>query len=327
MRLIAASANIMRLGPAPKSGERATTGYLLGMSESLRAQPLRPSAAVCRAIEIIEAESAYSQHVCAPPHEAARLGLAAERMGSAAVILTRKSKNTMYNKLAALGQASPATERQVDRFIDMARQHRVKKISVPLGDGMRPRGLPRLLESRGFVRGYPNAKLWRDGSPLPPPRIDPERRPNETTHISVRRVRPSEASAWVDVVSEVWRVFGFRRAWYEARVAAPGWRHYLAWIDDEPVAAGALFIGTVGAGNRAVKVGHLVDAITLKPWRRRGAQAAIIRRRVADGRGRGCELFTSETAPPLPRSASTTRVVRTSARRWQPPSLIQRDRR
>ena len=42
-------------------------------------------------------------------------------------------------------------------------------------------------------------------------------------------------------------------------------------------------------------------SVTLKPWRRRGAQAAIIRRRVADDRRLGCELFTSETAPPLPR--------------------------
>ena len=31
------------------------------------------------------------------------------------------------------------------------------------------------------------------------------------------------------------------------------------------------------------------------------AQAAIIRRRLIDGRRLGCELFTSETAPPLPR--------------------------
>ncbi len=267
--------------------------------------PVRPSAAACRAIEIIEAESAYSQHMCAPPQEAARLGLAAERMGSAAVILTRKSENTMYNKLAALGQASPATERQVDRFIDLARQQRVKKISVPLGDGMRPRSLPRLLESRGFQRGYPGAKLWRDASPLPlplpSPRIDSRRRSGKATPISVRRVRPAEASVWVDVVSEVWRVFGFRRQWFEARVAAPGWRHYLGWIDDQPVAAAALFVGTVGSGASAVKVGHLVDGVTLKPWRRRGAQAAIIRRRVADGRRLGCELFTSETAPPLPR--------------------------
>ncbi len=263
--------------------------------------PACPPAAACRAIEIIEAESAYSQHMCAPPHEAARLGLAAERMGSAAVILTRKSENTMYNKLAALGQASPATTRQIDRFVDMARQHRVKKISVPLGDGMRPRELPRLLESRGFQRGYPSAKLWRDGTPLPSPYIDSRSRRGKATPITVRRVRPAEASLWVDVVSDVWRAFGFRRPWYEARVATPGWRHYLAWIHGQPVAAGALFVGIVGSSASARKVGHLVDGVTLKPWRRRGAQGAIIRRRVADGCRLGCELFTSETAPPLPR--------------------------
>lgn len=271
------------------------------MNDSMRAEPVRPSAAACRAIEIIEAESDYSQHMCAPPHEAKRLGLTADRMGSAVVILTRKSQNLMYNKLAALGQGSPATERQIDRFVNMARRHRVKKISVPLGAGMRPRHLPRLLEGRGFRRGHPGAKLWRDGSPLVPPHSDRGHRPGETTNISVRRVRPSEASAWVDVVSEVWRAFGFRRAWYEARIVTPGWRHYLAWIDEKPVAAAALFIGTVGSGNSAVKVGHLVDGVTLKGWRRRGAQAAIIRRRLTDGRRLGCELFTSETAPPLPR--------------------------
>lgn len=202
---------------------------------------------------------------------------------------------------AALGQASPATERQVDRFIDLARRHRVKKISVPLGDGMRPRNLPRLLESRGFRRGYPGAKLWRDASPLVPLRVDPRNRPGATTNISVRRVRPPEAAAWVDVASKVWRVFGFRRAWYEARVAAPGWRHYLAWVDDQPVAAAALFIDTGGSGSSALTVGHLIDGVTRKAWRRRGAQAAIIRRRLSDGRRLGCELFTSETAAPLPR--------------------------
>jgi len=116
----------------------------------------------------------------------------------------------------------------------------------------------------------------------------------------VRQLRPSEASTWVDVVSQVWRVFGYRRPWYEARVATAGWRHYVAWIDDAPVAAGAMFVGTVGTGQRAMSVGHLVDGVTLEPWRRRGAQSAIIRRRISDGRRLGCRLFTSETAPPLP---------------------------
>ncbi len=57
----------------------------------------------------------------------------------------------------------------------------------------------------------------------------------------------------------------------------------------------------VAAADLEFAVGHVVDGVTLKPWRRRGAQAAIIRRRVADGRRLGCGLFTSETAPPLPR--------------------------
>ena len=71
----------------------------------------------------------------------------------------------------------------------------------------------------------------------------------------------------------------------------------MAWIDGEPVAAGALFVGTV-AGRT---VGHLVDGVTLRDWRGRGAQSAIIRRRISDGSKLGCQLFTVETAPPLPR--------------------------
>ncbi len=274
------------------------------MSNDLRAEPVCPAAATCRAIEIIEAESAYSQHLCAPAPEAKRLGLAAERVGSAAAILTRKSQNTMYNKLVGWGQASPGTAGQLDRFVQAARRHGVAKVSVPLGATARPRGLASLLQERGFRRGSPGAKLWRDGSPLPAPARAPALRgtdPGIRSRIRVRRVRPAEAPLWVDLVAEVWRVFGYRRPWFEARVSAPGWSHYLAWIEDRPVAAGALFVATIGRGRRAVTVGHLVDGVTLKPFRRQGAQSVVIRRRIADGRRLGCSFFTSETAPPLPR--------------------------
>ncbi len=259
------------------------------MSAKLRASPNPPRARASRAIERIEAQSAYSQHLCAPPELVRRLGMEAGRIGSASVILTRKSTNLYYNRVIALGQTSPATEAQLDRAIAEARDCRVAALAVNVGPSARPAEMTRWLHARGFQPAHPSGKLWRDGAPLP--------RSSRAPGIRVRRVRHGQAALWVDVVSKVWRTFGSRRAWFEARVRTPGWRHYLAWIDGQPVAAGALFIGTVAGAT----VGHLVDGVTLGPWRRRGAQAAIIRRRVSDGLASGCTLFTSETAPPLPR--------------------------
>lgn len=72
-------------------------------------------------------------------------------------------------------------------------------------------------------------------------------------------------------------------------------------MDDVPAGAAALYVGQVGHGTGAMTAGHLVDGVTLKPHRRVGVQRAIIRKRIADGLSAGCEVFTSETAPPLPR--------------------------
>jgi len=210
-------------------------------------------------------------------------------MGSVAVIMTRNSTSTYYNRVVALGQGSSATEAQLDRYLRLFGEHRTKVAAVSVGASARPRVLNEWLEQRGLRRGPPTAKLWRDGSRLPSG--------GGAGDISVRRVKPAEASTWVDVVAQVWRAFGYRRPWFEARAGQPGWTHYVAWIDGQPAAAGALFMGEV-AGRT---VGHLVDGVTLRPWRRRGAQSAIIRRRVTEGIALGCELFTSETAPPLPR--------------------------
>jgi len=205
---------------------------------SLLVMPAPPEAAACRALETIEARSALVQHLAAPPEEAMRLGLHAERYGSATAILMRKSKNLMYSRLIAWGQASTGTPEQLDRFVALAHTHLAEAVGVPLGPCARPARLRDWLEKRGFESGNPGAKLWRNAAPLPK---------RTTGHgITVRIARRKDAATWVDVVAQVWRAFGSRRAWFEARARAPGWRHYLAWIDGEPVAAGALFVGTVG---------------------------------------------------------------------------------
>jgi ribosomal protein S18 acetylase RimI-like enzyme len=71
--------------------------------------------------------------------------------------------------------------------------------------------------------------------------------------------------------------------------AEPGWRCYLAEIDGEAVGAGALV--------EVDGIGYLANAATLPAGRNRGAQQALIARRMRDAASSGCELFVTMANP------------------------------
>lgn len=72
------------------------------------------------------------------------------------------------------------------------------------------------------------------------------------------------------------------RRTYAIEHRTPGLRRYLALIDGEPAAAGAL-LAVGGAG-------LLAGASTLERFRGRGGQTALVRRRIADAAG-SCEVL------------------------------------
>ncbi len=75
--------------------------------------------------------------------------------------------------------------------------------------------------------------------------------------------------------------------WLAAGVGQPGWRHYMAFAANQPVAAGAMF---VHAGRAWLGLGS-----TLPPWRGHGAQGALMARRITDATEMGCEWIATET--------------------------------
>jgi len=77
-----------------------------------------------------------------------------------------------------------------------------------------------------------------------------------------------------------WR--DFRRS-----VGAPGFSHYVAYEGGRPIGSAALQVHD--------DVGHLCMAFTAEPDRRRGAQQALIARRMEAGTARGCRILVSET--------------------------------
>lgn len=261
------------------------------------------------AIELAEAASAWSHHRCCE-EAAEKLGLVTEALGRESspdlhrrpkIVLTRKSVNLLFNRVIGLGLRAPATERQLDQAVEIAQRSRVGRFAVDISPFATPGRLPSWLRARGFSPGKsPGGKLWRDDRPLEPTTVSARE-----DGVTVRRLEPREAGLWVDVVSQVWSTFGSRRWWYEARLREPDWYHYLSYAPDDegtPIGAGALHVVTVEvAKGERIRVGHLVDGVTLGPYRRLGGQSSVIRRRVEDGLELGCTLFTSETAPPLPR--------------------------
>jgi GNAT superfamily N-acetyltransferase len=62
-------------------------------------------------------------------------------------------------------------------------------------------------------------------------------------------------------------------------------RVYVAYVDGRPAGAGALYV--------AEGIGHLANVATLPGLRRRGAQSALIRRRIRDAGAAGCTLVSS----------------------------------
>ena len=81
----------------------------------------------------------------------------------------------------------------------------------------------------------------------------------------------------------------------EARASVERWnaRLYVAFVEGEPAAAGAL---TFHEG-----VGHLANAATIPELRRRGAQTALIRRRLRDAAAAGCTLVSTGTSNAISR--------------------------
>jgi hypothetical protein len=68
-----------------------------------------------------------------------------------------------------------------------------------------------------------------------------------------------------------------------------GWRFYLALDDNRPIAGAAMFLGGDGA--------WLGLAGTLPEYRQRGAQTALLWRRMHDARSAGCRWVSAETSP------------------------------
>jgi GNAT superfamily N-acetyltransferase len=169
-----------------------------------------------------------------------------------------------------------------------------------LRTAMRARGLVRL---RGWAKHVGRA------------RDDAE----AATDLRVEAIDARGAAAWAAICAEAFSFPDAMRPWLQALAGRDGWHLYLAFDGEEPVATAAF--------HRYREFATLTFAATRPVARRRGAQSALIARRLCDARAAGCVWVQTETDEPLPDkpNPSTNNVkrlglpVRYVRANWGPP--------
>jgi GNAT superfamily N-acetyltransferase len=177
------------------------------------------------------------------------------------------------NRVYLCGGESGLTSDGIARLIDLFRAEGVERFFVWLSPGPDMDSVRVWLEARGLSRirrtGYPT--LWRRSrSPVA-----------FRTDLTVREVGVDEiAASRQQLGATLWP--GYLRS-----AGKQDFFHYMAFDGARPVAIAALCIFE--------EIGYLMAAATAESDRKRGAQQALIARRIARAEQSGCSVQVSET--------------------------------
>lgn len=230
-----------------------------------------------RRMERVERAALVALHEIAPAEARRRAGLGRVEVGGALVSIAAGVPGILLNRVVGLGVETPATRADLDAIRARYRDARVGRWLVHVHPDARPLEIGQWLVEAGLepYRGW--MKFERGAEP----------RAEERSDVDVGPADAGEAEAFARIVAEGFELDAPAVPLLAALGSHPGWRLYLGRIGGEPAAAGALFVDEGVA---------LLDWAATRPeFRRRGAQGALLRRRVRNAIDLGCDLLTTVT--------------------------------
>jgi GNAT superfamily N-acetyltransferase len=240
------------------------------------------------ALENIEFDAAVDLYRAAPEELRVAHAIESRDVGAATCLTCRGIEPAaVFRRAVRLGTGRAATEAELDAVLAHMKA-RGQSYVVPVAPRSQPAALGAWLEKRGFTRGYAWMKFCRpcDGAP----QVDSD--------LEVRVIGASLGGEFGCVVAEG---FGLPRTiapWIGALAGRANWICAMAFEGDVPVAAGAAYV----SGEHA----WLGLGATLASHRRRGAQNALLARRLREAAARGARIAVTETGERLPEKPSNS---------------------
>jgi hypothetical protein len=227
-----------------------------------------------RLLEFTEA-AAFADMLRAAP---AAWGAMESRTPLGWLLLMPSADLLLFNRLIGGGLTGDADRGALQECLQQVRALNLKSFGVQLTPAAAPE-IREWLHAEGFATRDRWTKSYRGAGMSALIRKTPLRITRAST--------PDDAEIVASVTCASFGMPAVRAPWIASLVGRAGWSHYLAWDGDVPIAAAALFV----TGHTA----WLGIAGTLAAARRKGAQAALIAQRLAEGTDMGCRVFVSET--------------------------------
>jgi len=229
-----------------------------------------------------------------PPAIAKKFGISLERIGGAKATIASKVDMLAFNRVVGLGFETSITAGLLDDIIALYKEAGVKRFFIQLSPHAKAGISSDVLADKGFQYHNNWVKLYRPVIPIPV----------ANTSLRIEVIRGEHMEAFSKIIVESFGWSDELRPILELPVGREGWRHYLAYDGDKPVACAAAFFRDEYAS--------LAFAATLPEYRGLGAQSALIARRFQDASDACCKWMISETAEDRPDkpSASFRNMIR-----------------
>lgn len=237
--------------------------------------------AIWRLSEEVEAEVWTDMVEGAPAQFRDAIGLRIERIGSTTVISSARADAAEFNRAFGTGVNAHVDDAELSSVVSHfagspLKSPRFQLYPRPVDPDLKPR-----LEGFGLK---PSGRCWakfvRGSEPAESSR----------TSFIVEDVTATEPETYARVVVKGFGMPDVLAVWLTALAGRPGWRLYVARDNGAAVGGAALYLGK---GWSWFGIGAV-----LPEARGRGAQRALMERRITDSLAAGCRMMFTETGKP-----------------------------
>ncbi len=231
-----------------------------------------------RQLELVEVRAWADLYKAVPDQVAQENGIGLVSTPSTCLSYASRIDVLAFNRVIGAGIDRAIDADLQDSYIARYRSHNIPRFFVQLHPEAVGPEIDALMRDRGYSHYNNWIKLERGVELIHD--VDCE--------LDVRQIDRNHAESFAHILVESFEWPANLKPWIAATVGRKYWHHYMAFDDDTPVATGAFYFRDGYA--------WIDMAATLPEYRGRGAQGALVARRIRDLSQMGCHGVVVETA-------------------------------